>query len=248
MGTLVRFRLAGVALGLSLSFISASGLGQQAVVLKGGAAVTVSGHLTIRGYGWQRFLVVETDKPYRLNFDSDDGGPTVVHEIAFYIAGQTDTVESLRGRYVTVTGKLQLNPPSPYYWKGTMLQAQSLRLASGEVLSAAKEAMTILPWPDGPKTFAVAITMRPDKLLPQYALLPTSNKPLAPPGFGCGVNGGGDLLNCTCPKGYAASRTGKIKDGRFLPLKKANVLQLEIGEDATHAVTVAAECTRVASH
>jgi hypothetical protein len=146
---------------------------------------------------------------------------------------------------MTVTGKLNLNPPSPYYWQGTMLQARNLRAKSDKIFVAAKEDQFDLPWPNGPKTFAVAITMSPDKLLPQYSLLPKSNRDIAvPPGFGCGVNGGGDLLNCSCPTGYVGSRTGKVESGQFVPIEVNEVLQLEIGEDATHPIIVAAECTR----
>ena len=231
---------------LFLVFVSTAGHGQQHITfLKNGVDVTVSGRLAIRGYGWRRFLVIETNRPYKLDFEAEDGGPKIAREIAFYLAGQTEVVEKLRGQEVTVTGKLQLEPSSPYYWQGTMLQARNLEPNSGKVLVATKENQSDLPWPDGPKTFAVAITMFPDKLLPQYALLPKSNRDIAvPPGFGCGVNGGGDLLNCSCPTGYMGSRIGKVESGQFAPIEANEILQLEIGEDATHPITVAAECTR----
>ncbi|HMH12076.1 MAG TPA: hypothetical protein VK578_03110 [Edaphobacter sp.] len=213
--------------------------------LKNGEDITISGRLTIRGYGWRRFLVIETNSPYKLDFDAEDGGPTIAREIAFYLAGQTEVVEKMRRQEVTVTGKLQLNPWSPYYWQGTMLQARNLRLKLGKILTATKENQFDSPWPDGPKTFAVAITMFPNKLLPQYALLPKLNRNATVPlGFGCGVNGGGDLLNCSCPTGYVGSQTGKVENGQFVPLGTSEILQLEIGEDDTHSITVAAECTR----
>ena len=219
-------------------------LAQKPVFVKQGQETTISGQLSIKSHGWQRFFVLQTQIHYSLDLDPLEDGPITRHEIAFYLSGRTEEVERLAGQSVTVAGPLALNGSSPYYWNGTMLQAHRLESASGLVLLAKQKSPDADAWRDGPKTFVAVIKMLPNKMLPQYSLLSVSSQAGPIQGFSCGVNGGGDLLNCSCPDGYEASRVGKVSNGRFVHTSRVDVLQLDIGEDSTRPVTVAAECTR----
>lgn len=212
--------------------------------LKNGQEVHLSGRLVMKGYNWNRFFVLQIAKPHKIMFDKEDGGPTDSSQIGFYLSGQTAAVEKHVGEEITVEGKLQLNQTSPYYWEGTMIQAHSVNLGSDTKLLSKPEAQD-QSWPDGPDRFIAIITMLPNRMEPQYSTLKENViSKAAPRGFGCGVNGGGDMLNCRCPEGYTGSHTGKIKNGQFIALQSDTVLQPVIGENAKRSVTVAAECIR----
>jgi len=58
-----------------------------------------------------------------------------VQQIGLTLDEQWDALKALVGQKVSVSGAIQLEPPSPYYLNGTLVEAKSVRHANGTVLT-----------------------------------------------------------------------------------------------------------------
>ena len=62
----------------------------------------------------------------------------------------------------------------------------------------------------------------------------------------CGLNGAGDVMNCSCADGFTPTGLGKIDRGRFIMLEKTtmNFAQFTIPENLREPISRAVECTK----
>ena len=116
---------------------------QQARELVNGSSVQVVGKVGLVQFGNKHYLVLRPNRPYRAVFDSTD--TREVREINFTLYGQWDALKSLPGQTVSVSGKVQLEPTSPYYLNGTLIVADTIQLTNGVALRPKTQPATGLP-------------------------------------------------------------------------------------------------------
>jgi len=234
-----------------LSFAGVAGAQTQALPLVDGSQVTVQGRLAIEHRGWSTYLVIKTAAPYRAMFDPNESTPKIVHEIGLTLTWQGEALAAEAGKSVTAGGKVQLEPVSPYYWNGALLVADRVSLADGRVLKPMADPVV----PGGVKRYLATVTFVPGKFSRMRSAVDLgTNAPLPDARVdGCSLNGGGDVLNCSCVDGFAPTQSGVVPRaltvGEITQLRKANLIsadmaQLGIPEDATHPFTVQVVCAR----
>ena len=182
-----------------------SSLGQSSsTLLRDGQQLTLTGRLTMEAAGRMQSVTVKTVAAYQPVFKGERSGKdeqaSVLHEIG--LAGYSDyaLLYAHRGQQVTVTGKMATDNASPYFWRGTRLQVTSIRLANGMDLLRSQV----------PANEPIAIdtgTYDTKAMLPADLAAPwvyTANGEPAREGrfLSCGSNGGGDVVNCFCAKGF----------------------------------------------
>jgi len=241
---------------LSGELCAAGTVSPKAIPLIDGAVVTIHGRLTARFQGYKRFLAITTTTPYRLMFDPAESAPTTVHEIPILLEGNNDKLSTLTGKTITATGKVQLEPVSPYYLNGIFLRANSVVLPDGTAITPKEyKAPTI-----SVDRYMANITLIPGRERQYKSWDPVTLRSLASQDIsGCGLNGGGDVVNCFCITGFHASRIGAAGTGEKLILKDVTAYWAETGlpadqagdfgqvgidESARKPVIVEVECTR----
>ena len=195
--------------------------------------------------------MLQPDAPYEAIFDTDDHRK--VGEIGLSLTGQQEVLQRAVGQRVSVTGTLQLEPASPYYFNGTLILAKSVRLPNGRTLLPL--TMTVTTLPKEITQFSALVTFSPhtQKRFTYQAWdamghpLPTSGTYLS-----CGLNGPGDVMNCYCADGFKFTGTGTINHGQFSktadPQDGFDFAQFEIPEPVQHYVTEAVACVRSVSN
>jgi hypothetical protein len=227
----------------SLFFLVASysAWSQQLHELVEGAEIKVAGTIRLEQSGNNSYLMIKPDSPYEAVFDSTDRRK--VCEIGLSLAGQWDALKPLVGKRVSVSGVVQLEPASPYYFNGTLIIAKSIRLADGSVLT-----------PKGSLSqFHVLVTFSPrawDQFTDQAWDAAGHQLPASQEYLNCRLNGPGDVMNCYCPDGFAFTAKGKMNGSRFFeteaPEAGFDFAQYVIADPVRHFVRVAVECTREA--
>jgi len=236
-----------LTLGFVLLVTCGSSLSQQPRSLIDGALIQLSGTVGLELRGNNDYIVIKPSQPYIAVFDETDHRR--VREIGLALDGQWDSLKALVGQKVSASGVVKLEPNSPYYLNGALIDAKSIRLANGSVLTPKPYSRVDLP--ASLIQFHTLVTFAPraserwtyktwDK---NGHLLPGSQDYLV-----CGLNGPGDVMNCYCPEGYAFTAKGTIRNGQFTkteaPDEGFNFAQYGIADPVRHWVSVAVECTR----
>lgn len=224
---------------------------QQSQELIDHATIKLTGTIRLEQRGNKSFLVIKPGRLYEVVFDSTDRRK--VGEIGLSLEGQWDALKALIGKKVLVSGVVQLEPTSPYYFNGTLILAKSIRLEDGSVLTP--KAYSTVNLPASLSQFHTLVTFSPGRW-EQFTYetwdaeghrLPVSYEYLS-----CGLNGPGDVMNCYCPDGFSYTAKGKINGGHFFkteaPEAGFNFAQFSIADPVRHFVREAVECTREAHH
>lgn len=233
-----------VPIALLLAAVGARGQLPPAA-LHDGQQVTLTGRLVMEPQGRLQFVTVKTATAYVPVFEPYRGGNVrgdALHEIG--LAGYRDyaLLYGHRGQQVTVTGRLGIDNASPYYWRGTRLQIASLRLADGnDLLGAKKPANEPIAIDTG--TYQAAVTLPADLAAPW--VYTANGQPEREGRFlSCSSNGGGDVVNCFCAKGFhaVAGHSGTAsKPARMF--RDGSTAQFDAGDDK-HAIELSVTCSR----
>ena len=219
-------------------------MGQGAATpLRDGQQVTLTGQLTMEPAGRLQFVTVKTAAAYVPVFKG--GGDTqgqVLHEIG--LAGYSDYARlyAYRGQQVTVTGTMSTDDATPYFWHGTRLKVSSIRLGDGVDLSHARQTT--------PEMIAVDVgTYQATVMLPSDLAAPwiysANGQPVQEGRFlSCSSNGGGDVVNCYCAKGFRpvagdTEMQGRRGQARLLQ----DLAQFDVGE-TPQRVEISVSCSR----
>ncbi|MDR3724225.1 MAG: hypothetical protein P4K83_07025 [Terracidiphilus sp.] len=225
--------------------------------LRDGASFKVSGTLQLKHSGYSSYLLIETGHSYQAVFDKDDRRK--VHEIGIYMSGQHDMLRHHLGEHITAEGKLMLEPVSPYYYNGVAVQAETVRLTDGKILSAQKDARKAPVLPTEISRYYAQVTFLPRSASYTYTAWNANWTPLVSANglLSCSLNGSGELLNCFCDaNGFEAAKGGTIKSGRFIVDNDAilstgqenpppNFAQFSLPETALPKIQRAVLCTRI---
>jgi hypothetical protein len=235
-----------LTLGFVLLLVCGSSPSQQTRSLVDGAPVQLVGNVGLELRGNNAYIVIKPGQPYTALFDDTDHRS--VQEISLTLEGQWDALKALVGQKVSVSGVIVLEPNSPYYLNGTLIEAKSIRLANGTVLTP--KAYKPAELPANLTRFHSLVTFAP-RASERWAYqtwdddghqLPDSQDYLS-----CGLNGPGDVMNCYCPAGFAFTATGLVSDGRFTktaaPQDGFDFAQFSIGDPVLHSISKAVECT-----
>jgi len=227
--------------------------GQKLELLHDGEPFAVHGRLEPRYRGWHRYLIVRLDHGYLADFGKDVGTKKV-NELELNLNEGRLVLTDYVGKNIEARGTLQLEGVSPYYWNGVMLMAKDVKLEGGPtILSNASSYVD--PMPAAVTSYIVTIYMKPQQMRwPQNAVDLTTGQLLhADPG-NCGLNGGGDVMNCLCVDGFRPIRAGVVKkaygpkDWRLVPEAETpltGMAQFVLDDpDATAPQTVQVVCQR----
>ncbi len=222
---------------------------QQPNLLVDGAHIEMAGVVGMEARGNHAFVVIKPGRSYTALFEGTYR--RVVREIGLSLEGQTLT--SLAGQKVVVSGTIQLEPASPYYLNGTLIVADSIRLADGSLLRP--KPYSNVGVPASIMQFHSQVTFAPRYSRRwTYKTWDTNGTPLdnTKTYISCSLNGAGDVMNCYCPAGFSFSATGNITKGLFTktaePQKDFDFAQFSIADPVRNAVTEAVECTRQPHH
>ena len=228
-------------------FVATQARGQASPIpLRDGQQLTLTGRLTMEPAGRLQFVTVKTTPAYVPMFTGEGGGKDrpgeVLHEIG--LAGYADyaTLYAHRGQQVTVSGRLATDQATPYFWHGTRLQLRSIRSADG----------TDLLDPRASSNEAIAVDMgtyQAQAVLPADPAAPwiyrANDRPEREGRFlTCSSNGGGDVVNCACAKGFHPVAGQSVAAGRQAAARLfGNEAQFQANDDR-HAIELAVSCSR----
>lgn len=185
--------------------------------LHDGMHFKISGTLLLKHRGYSSYLVIEANQSYRAVFEPAD--QRNVHEIGLSIDGHTEALKLHIGERITAEGKLILEPVSPYYYNGVALQAETIYLANGKVLSVKMAEYAALVLPPSTSQYYAQVLFLPHSAKYIYkawdarwlALAPAQNY------LSCSLNGSGELLNCFCgASNFEVAKTGSLQEGNFV--------------------------------
>ena len=231
-----RFLFAMLVLFLS---VTAARCQSQPTPLHDGQQVTLTGQLVMEPAGRLQFVTVKTAAAYVPVFKGERGGKDeqgeVLHEIG--LAGYSDysLLYAHRGQQVTVTGTVVTDDASPYFWHGTRLRLTALRLAVGADLlkshTPSNEAIAV-----DTGTYGATVMLPADLAAPWVY---GANGQIEPEGrfLSCDSNGGGDVVNCFCAKGFHPVGGESLIRGRREKarlFKDMSFAQFGVGEDESH--------------
>ena len=176
--------------------------------LQDGQVFTARGRLEVQYRGWQRFLLLQLDRPYLPAFRPKASAKPVT-ALELRVPGQFSTLAEHAGEQVEAKGTLQLDNISPYYWNGVALLAQSLTLPGGTVLQSQRTQPRV---PAGTEFYTVTVAMVPHQFEWRREAHDIETGDLLPDAAvdGCSLNGGGDVLNCLCISGFTPVRAGIV--------------------------------------
>lgn len=185
--------------------------GQKLERLRDGEPFAVRGRLESRYRGWHRYLIVQLDHGYLADFGRDVGTKEI-NELELNVKDGWLALTDYVGKNVEARGTLQIEGVSPYYWNGVMLTAKDVKLEGGLAILP-NASLNVDPMPAAVTSYIVTIYMKPQQMRwPQDAVDLTTGRQLsqADPGS-CGLNGGGDVMNCFCADGLRPIRAGVVK-------------------------------------
>jgi hypothetical protein len=174
--------------------------------------------------GWARYSTLPLETKTIADLGSQ--GAKYVKAIELRCEGNSAALLAHSGETVEASGKLHMEAESPYAWNGVVLQADTVKLEDGTVLSA--HPAEPVKAPAGVESYLVTVTMQPHKAnWPHETVDLATGKKLPKQDYdGCGLNGAGDALNCTCTDGFVPARAGVVaaaveaKDAQTLPAAK----------------------------
>jgi hypothetical protein len=195
--------------------------------LKDNQPFTLKAEMQNKYKGWGRYSTLPLET--KTIADLGDQGAKYVKAIELRCEGNNALLLQHSGETVEATGKLHMDGASPYYWNGVVLQADTVKLADGTVLQA--HPAEPVKAPAGVESYLVTVTMQPHKAnWPHETVDLAAGKKLPKQDLatydGCNLNGGGDMLNCSCVDGFVPVRAGVVpaaldaKDVQTLPAAK----------------------------
>jgi hypothetical protein len=186
---------------LLLAFAAHTSHAQQLPKLVDGAHIRIAGLLMVEQRENRQFVMVKTKESYLAIFDADDAKQ--VRELGVELNGRQTELKALAGEQVIVSGKLQLESTSPYYFNGVLIVADSVR-AEGSAALLPKMPQKSPPLPEELKQYRATVTFSAKKDTFLVKAWNIDGKPLAsgPPYLSCGLNGPGDVMNCDCSDGF----------------------------------------------
>jgi hypothetical protein len=217
-----------------------------------GAQIELAGTIQLERIGNRTSIVLKTKDAYLALFDQGTHR-RMVHEVEIMLAGQYEALKQHAGQSVSVSGVVQLNAESPYYFNGALIQAKSLRFPDGKVLLPVLDS--VQPLPVTLERFYALVTFSPNSPNSSdfsYKARTTDGQllPIGPRYLSCGLNGSGEILNCFCGEGFEATGQGRLEGERFVlkgrPDKEWPVANFELPEGLQHPISYAVECTRKA--
>lgn len=209
--------------------------------------IEISGSITLKQSRNRSFILLKLAAPWKAMFD-EPANPTVLSEVGLVLPGID--IEPFANQSVTVFGKVQLEPTSPYYYNGALIVASSIQLSNGNVLQASLNDRQVKPTIENIRKFHVLATFDPGVHSFTYRAWTDSGRPLASGGYlSCSLNGSGDVMNCFCPSGYAATGQGGVSGTRFVELEKPtnNFGQFLIGDELKAPISRAVQCEKFSS-
>ena len=216
--------------------------------LVNGAKIKLTGTVNIERRGNRLFLTVKTGEPYVAIFDGTTDRRQV-HEIGLSLVGQESVLKRYVGQRVFVSGTLQLEPVSPYYFNGTLILATSVQLPNGFVLVPKAEALA-KEFPNDFKQFHALVKFSPKSAHFSYKIWGPDGRLLFPvTGYvSCGLNGPGDVMNCFCANGFTFTRVGRMNGDKFIMIGRPEMefAQFGISENLREPVSRVIECTKKA--
>jgi hypothetical protein len=226
-----------------------SSLSQQPRSLINGAHIQLVGTVGLEQRGNNACIVIKPGQTYTAVFDDTDHRR--VQEIGLTLDGQWDSLKAIVGQKVSVSGVIQLEPTSPYYLNGTLIVAESIRLANGSVLTPKLHDCVELR--ASLTQFHALVTFAP-RASERWTYKTWDNNGSLLPGsqnyLSCGLNGSGEVINCYCPDGFAFTATGTVSDGHFTkteaPRDGFDFAQFAIADPVRRSVSEGVECTRQA--
>jgi len=202
--------------------------------------VTLRGKLRIEQRGWRTCFFIETPTQYRVMFDPSEVKPRLLDLIEFALPGQTSTLRRNSGRNLTVTGKLQLEPSSPYYCNGAFISGDQVTLRNGTKLRKLSE-------PRLPRSIAqynTRVTLAPGADW-KFTTRTSTKKQLGTANLaGCSLNGAADVLNCSCIEGFQPVKRNASDPSLPSQDSQDNLLQFDLDQDARQPLTINVECFR----
>ena len=236
-----------LTLGFVFLLTCGSSLSQHPRSLIDGAPIQLVGAVGFESRGNNAYIVIKPSQSYTAVFDSTDR--RIVREIGLTLDGQWDSLKALVGQTVSVSGVVQLESSSPYYFNGTLIVAKSIRLANGSVLTPKPDNQVELP--ASLTQFHTLVTFAP-RASERWTYKTWDNNDHFLPGsqgyLSCGLNGPGDVMNCYCPDGFAFTAIGTVSAGHFTkteaPQDGFDFAQFSIADPVRHWVSEAVECTR----
>jgi hypothetical protein len=220
---------------------------QQLPRLVDGAHIQLSGNLVVERRVNRQFIMVKKKESYLAVFDTDESRE--VREIGIELDGRQSELRTLIGKKVSVSGKLQLEPSSPYYFNGVSPDADSVRPEGGPVLLP-KAAMAKPPVPNDVKKYQAEVTfsVKNDAFVFKASSIDGSPLPSGPKYLSCGLNGPGDVMNCYCADGFKPVAMGKMAGKTFVKTEPVasdwSFAQFSLPDPANAPVTRAVMCVR----
>jgi hypothetical protein len=220
---------------LALTFAAVA---QQPARLTDGQTVTMRGTLRMRPAGRLQYVVVQTSEAYVPVVRGQDLQPA--REIGLRGYGRYDVLYAHRGQQVTVSGSVSTDDASPYYLHNVAIAVTSVRLANGTELRA--DAVPRRPIAADVGQYQASVQLPADLAAPwRY-----SARGQADPDrqfLSCGSNGGGDVVNCYCAKGFHATKAQQAIAGRVDDARLMDFAQFDVGDDA-RSVELSVTCSR----
>jgi hypothetical protein len=231
--------------------LTAAGIiGQSAPTpLRDGQQVMLTGIVTMEPAGRLQFVTVKTVGAYVPIFKGDQSKKEeqreVLHEIA--LGGYSDyaLLYAHRGQQVTVTGKMETDNATPYFWRGTRLKASSIQLADGLDLIRERD-LTLDPIAADVGTYE-AMVMLPADLAAPWVYSANGQPARVGHFLSCSSNGGGDVVNCFCAQGFHALQVESSRNGihQKRQIGSERMALVEVGEDAVpQTVKITVTCSR----
>lgn len=176
--------------------------------LRDGQLFHAHGQLQARYRGWQRFLILQLDRPTTADFGPNTSAKSIT-ALELHAPGESSTLAEHTGEQVEVTGTLQLDNASPYFWNGVALLTQSVTLPGGTVLHSERIQPRV---PAGTDLYIVTLAMVPHQFDWRREAHDIETGDLLPDSAvdGCSLNGAGDVINCLCIQDFTPVRAGVV--------------------------------------
>lgn len=206
---MLRRRASCLLLAAALRVVTSACSAQQPEAqLKDGQSFRAHGQLRTQYRGWQRFLLLQLDRPALADFGSHSPLKPVT-AIELRAPGEAVTLAEHVGEQVEAAGTLQIDDVSPYFWNGVALLAGTVRLPGGTVLQSERRQPRV---PADTDFYTVTVAMVPHQFEWRREAHDLETGDLLPDAAidGCSLNGGGDVMNCLCIQGFTPVRAGVV--------------------------------------
>ena len=221
--------------------------GQDApILLRDGQQVTLTGRITMEPAGRLQFVTIKTAKSYQPMVSEDartEHPADATNEIGLSGYNRYDLLYPHRGQAVTVTGTIMTDSASPYYFHNVSLKASSIRLANGDdLIGTPRHEITFTA---DVKEYRALAELHADLAAP-WSYNPRSAPSRDAYSLSCSSNGGGDVVNCFCAKGFhpiAGQSAGRDIRKAAVLFHDGSLAQFETGDDKL-AVELSVTCSR----